>query len=213
MDSLRWSSADANRRPQLRLLPPPPPARRAFLLEGPLDGETVADPLVVIGRLPRRERSRFHFRRRRLPQLLIDLRPVANLADAVVAVDRFALLVPVAHLDEGPHTLALRLDSRDEPLGSRRTVHFRRASHEGALVAAEQLKVPVRKLGDRVERVEVLVGDQPWPCGSWFCGRNGDGWLGVAELDLGALPPGLHLLRIRPEGHPTFTYRLERLPR
>ncbi len=114
-------------RPLLSLSDPPPP-ERGLAIERPAEGETVTDPLMVIGRLPPGSRIRDATNGQR-PLLYIDRTPVSDLSDAVVAGGRFQLMLPVPYLTEGAHILSLRLAREEEsaePGWSRRTCHFRR---------------------------------------------------------------------------------------
>lgn len=210
MDPLRWPSTKTLRPPHLRLVPPLASPRNGFTLDVPREGATLCDPLVVLGRFPRHLRPLLPFRRRWLPWLRLDGKPVAHLSAAIFEDNRFALLVAVRPLSEGLHTLSLH-GVGDGSAGASRTFSFRRLPPGIDLLGTGRTWVPVRKLGNRVATVAVRIGGRPWECGGWLCGRNGDGWLGVADLDLGRLPPGTYPLEICPQGHPVTCLRLLRL--
>lgn len=211
MDPLRWPSTKTLRPAHLRLVPPPSSPRSGFTLDVPGEGATLCDPLVVTGHFPRHLRPLLPFRRRWLPCLVLDGKPVARLSAAIFEDNRFALLVAVRPLQEGLHTLSLNGVLGDGAACGGRVFSFRRLPPGIDLLATDRTWVPVRKLGNRVARVTVRIGGHPWECGGWLCGRNGDGWLGVAGLDLERLPPGTYPLEICPQDHPVTSLRLLRL--
>lgn len=186
---------------------------RAPWLDGPLDGETVTDPLVVTGRVRRWDPRRLLLDGRWLPRLDLDGERLPELAGALIDGDRFVATVRAPYLTEGAHVLSLARGGDRGPGWSRRTVLFRRppAQEEGSVTATTRAAVG-RLLPQRIGHAGVRIGGRPWPHASWLCGyRERDGWVGVALADLRTLPPGRYDLEIEPEGLPPAGYRLLRL--
>lgn len=186
---------------------------RAPWLDGPLDGETVTDPLVVTGRVRRWDPRRLLFGGRWLPRLDLDSERLPELAGALIDGDRFVATVRAPYLTEGAHVLSLARGGDRGPGWSRRTVLFRRppAAEDGAVTATTRAAVG-RLLPQRIPAAGVRIGGRPWPHARWLCGyRERDGWTGVALADLRTLPPGRYDLEIEPEGLPPAGYRLVRL--
>lgn len=197
------------------LLAEPPPAAtpRAPWLDGPLDGETVTDPLVVTGRLRRWDPRRLLFDGRWLPRLELDGERLPRLAGALIDGDRFVATVHAPYLTEGAHVLSLARGGDRGPGWSRRTVLYRRPPEatDGTVTATGRAAVG-RRLPQRVPRAEIRIGGRPWPNAQWLCGyRDRDGWVGVAVTDLTSLAPGSYDLEIEPAGQPPSGYRLVRL--
>ncbi len=192
------------------------PAPAPWHLEWPLDGQSVTDPLIVVGRRAPGRRWPWSNGAAGV-RLMIDHTPVHDLAEAVVDGDRFVAFVPAPYLTEGAHVLSLQHGDGTGLGWDRRTIQVWRppldaaAASEGEPLCATRWTAALRPLGRRVRSARIRVDHRPWEAANWLCGKTRYGWVGAALLDLEALPPGRHRLEIAPEGEPVVVHPLERL--
>ena len=190
-----------------RLEPPIPTADlEPDAILWPREGDTVTDPIAVLGKYSRRGAP---------PDLFLDRDMRIPIADCGVrSGGRFAATVVLPYLSEGAHLLSLRRpgQSRDIDLT---TIHMWRPPGDGdgtaAIRAAGSLAIG-RKLDRKSRTAHVDVDGGRWTKSRWLCGRTPEGWTGFATLDLTDLPPGAHTVSIHPAHHGPGTYVIDRLP-
>jgi hypothetical protein len=67
------------------------------------------------------------------------------------------------------------------------------AAGDGAAVNGAAISVELRR---REGAPAATVGQAPWPVANWFCVPAEEGFLGIAILDVGALPAGPHVVEL-----------------
>lgn len=182
-------------------------------LVAPGSGEVV-DELVLLGEVHRRPAldNWNGLTLDELPYLFIDDNPVSPLGPfGAVEGNWFAAVVPLPFVEQGVHDLSLR-DARGRELVLAGRPAFQVGHRgDGPRAAVSRLAVPV------------WLGYPEWSCRlqvdgrrhrplHWFCGRQGDHWLGVAVLDVTQLAPGRHRAEMTFRHSPPFAIELERLP-
>jgi len=190
--------------------PVPGAAAGTVALDTPGDGELVSGPLVLVGRRAGNGRGRAALDRRELPEVWLDRSRIARVKDfAMLDGDSFAAIIPIPYVSAGSHRLALRPLGGDEgdTFASRQ---IQTGTLHGGLAAVSRLAVPVR-LREREPRPLVRLDGKPHAIEHWFCGRHGDGWMGVGLFDVRALAPGAHDLELFFTQHPRYRERVVRL--
>lgn len=194
---------------------PEPAAPAGFALDGPREGETVTDPLVVTGRVPPWLALPGDRTLRALDRIevLLDQTPVATLGLVTRRGRRFALSVPVPYLSEGAHVLSLRKDGDGTAPGwCRRTVHFLRPEvRDGAQPVTRNALVRLL-LARPTRRPLVWIGGLRWDWVRWHLHREKGALWGTVLLDLEPLPLGRHRMVVEAAGHPPVDLEIERLP-
>ena len=157
-------------------------------LASPWPGEPVGRELVIAGSVRERE-TPFS---RRFVDVFIDSTRVARLR-ARGFRGRFAAAISIPYVTEGHHVLRLRLESGGRPPATiERPIQVAwldLAGGDGAAVTRAAICVELRR---REGAPAATVGDTPWPVADWFCVPAEDGFLGIAILEVGALPAGPH---------------------
>jgi hypothetical protein len=193
------------------------PRGYAPVIEHPIEGTVVTDPLVITGRLPwwglggRWTAA--------TSELRVDHTSLLAIANGIVAGPHFVLIIPTPFLTEGAHVLSIgeRLSRkagespRSPSIGrSRRTVRFHRPSQSDGIAMARTaaLGVEIRR---RAPHATISIDGRAWPAARWQSTRSGGRWVGAAVLDLHGLSPGGHILTVEPVGEPPVTRRITRI--
>jgi hypothetical protein len=195
-----------------RSAPPSGREPKGWLIDGPEDGATITDPILITGRAPRYfgllpERVRW----RVLPDIIIGNEPVASLGDAVFDGGDFALIIHVPYLSEGDHVVSLARAGQSGPGWCRRTVRFWRPDDDpnsitiGATLAIEQ------SLQSRAQRVEVSIDGNPWSRSRWYCSQGHGRWRGITVIDVADLEIGRHQVTVHVEHHNPSHHRFRRV--
>jgi MoaA/NifB/PqqE/SkfB family radical SAM enzyme len=177
------------------------------VLDWPLPGGLVTDPVVLTGRLPGPLRRQAHDL-----DVVIDRTVVAHIGSgAVIANREFVISIPVPYLTEGAHIIRLRPGQAPQHRGwAHRTVHFWRPDAGAETLATDIFVLPIAVPRLR-GRPRVLVDGAPthyrWMRGGRFHGRHG-----AAVVDTARLAPGSHVLHIQTPGGSTHIVKLHRLP-
>ena len=173
-------------------------------IDWPGEGSVVTDPIAILGT----------WRERESPEIVIDRHLRIPFGRCGIREEhRFAALLGVPFLSEGPHRISLRLPGADDDIALR-TVHVRRPGRAGPpdSIHATSSAIVGRRLNRFAGGARVEVDGSPWTASEWICGRIDGGWSGFAWLDLERLSPGLHRIAVEPEEEPAASYVLERIP-
>lgn len=173
-------------------------------IDWPGEGSVVTDPIPILGT----------WRERESPEIVIDRHLRISFGRCGIRDrHRFAALLGVPFLSEGPHRISLRLTGEDEDIGLR-TVYVRRPGRAGPpdSIHATSTAIVGRRLNRFAGGARVEVDGAPWTASEWICGRIDGAWAGFAWLDLERLPAGLHRIAVEPEEEPAASYKLERIP-
>jgi MoaA/NifB/PqqE/SkfB family radical SAM enzyme len=188
--------------------PSSPSSQGGARLWWPPPGETVADPLAVVGQLPG-----IPWRGRSSVEVVLDRIVVARLdRGGVVAGREFAIGIPVPYLTEGAHMLWLRpAESPTHPGWARRHVHFWRPN-AGSHAATSGLFILTLPLVRPSRAATLELDGGAARAVRWLTGRGVDGLLGAAIVDTSDLERGRHTLTVRPACHPPTTVEVEKMP-
>jgi hypothetical protein len=164
-------------------------------LASPAPGEPVGRDLVIAGSIRGRE-TPFS---KRFVEVFIDATRIARLR-AHGFRGRFAAAIPIPYVTEGHHVLRLRLEigGRRPPAAIERPFQVAwldPAAGDGAAVNRAAISVALRR---REDVPAATVGEARWPVANWFCvpAEGGGGFLGIAILDVDALPAGRHVVEL-----------------
>ncbi len=197
--------------PDHRVVPRPSAPERDIVLLTPGDGELISGTAIVVGHLGQADNARA-LERAELPELFVDDSLIAYLKDyALIDGNWFAAPVPIGFVTEGAHGLSLRRDGRLLTTVKRLQV--------GKVVGNDERQSAVARLAIRVALSShepspgLSISGQPHPIERWIVGPYGNGWLGVAVVDVSSLLPGPHDVELAFTQHPPHRSRLERLGR
>jgi len=178
-----------------------------FVLETPADGELVSGPLVLIGRRAARGGP---IGREELPEVWLDHQKIALARDfALIDGDAFAAIIPIDYVSAGSHRLVLRAPGGGEGSAFAHR-QIQTGALDGGLATVSRLAVTV-DLKAQEPRPVLRLDGRMHPLERWLCGPYGNGFLGVAQLDVRTLAAGVHDLDLFFTQHPRYHARVIRL--
>jgi MoaA/NifB/PqqE/SkfB family radical SAM enzyme len=176
----------------------PVAANASCRFDTPSPGETLTDPLTIRGEFDGNPSE---------IELIIDETALGSLEDvALIDGTRFFVVAPMPFLTEGAHIVWLR--GRGETL-TRCEFFFWRPDSKSVRVTNRIIIPMERRRASRYAKI--VIDGHDWPHVTWSVAANGGKQYSVADVDLVALPAGVHDLSARILGRRVLSVSVERV--